>query len=130
MGISAKTIIIMTDLDSVTAVNASVLNFEDQIKGRMDKYNRRFHLGYPASSIKQWLSQVEQYSMPHFARGVYTAMFGFLLGMGWWAVCASLIISAGWEIVDYYNADGFDFMDIVCEILGATTLIFAFGLVR
>lgn len=86
-------------------------------------YSRTIHVGYYAATFTTWLRLVEQNSMPHFARGVFLAMLGYWLAGPWWALGLAFAASFGWEVRDYYKADGFDIMDVACEMWGALAIV-------
>jgi len=85
--------------------------------------------------MKEWLAQVEQRNMPHFARGCVFGLAFWIFGMkvisfGMSPVLFSFLVmfafSVAWEIRDQIRMvgsepgkyDGFDWMDIFCDMLG------------
>jgi len=83
--------------------------------------------------MKEWLAKVEQRNIPHFARGVVFGLIFWILGikLGWinpvfFSFVAMFAFSAGWEVYDQIRmvrqgiqvSDGFDWMDILCDMLG------------
>lgn len=84
--------------------------------------------------MTEWLRKVEERNMPHFARGCVLGLglwiFGirvFSFGMApvLFSFVSMLVLSVMWEIYDQIRwnlnpnkYDGFDPMDIVCDLLG------------
>lgn len=86
-------------------------------------YRGTIHFGYWAGTIKDFLRSCELRNMPHFARGVFLAMLGYWLGGPWSALGLTFAASFAWEVRDFYKADGFDVLDVICEMWGAVSLV-------
>jgi len=87
------------------------------------------------TGFKEWLAKVEQKNTPHIARGAVMGLGFWVFGIRVWnaglspflfSFAAMFLFSLLWEIYDElrmvkYGAaryDGFDWMDIVCDLTG------------
>lgn len=89
-------------------------------------YNRTFHWGYGAT-LKEKLKTAEVANAPHFMRGCLVGYAAWVFGLLVWpgplfalpfSLGVVVLMTLGWELRDYYKADGFDWLDIGCDLLG------------
>lgn len=88
----------------------------------MMEHNRTFHWGYPGG----W-RVFESANVPHCAAGAVGGLIAWVFGaLVWPGLHMAFLFSLGcvimggalWEIKDYYKADGFDWLDLVCDVIG------------
>ncbi len=94
-------------------------------------FSHRLHFGYPAKTLGEWLRLVEVANAPHTLKGLVSGWLGWVFGLlvwpgphnaVWFAFGVSLAVAVLWEIRDYFKADGFDFLDVLFDLVG-----FGFG---